>query len=153
MAALSSERASHALSSQLVRSTTNMIHHVRMTRSSVRHIPLTNAIDEVAPTSYWQVIEACIGILCACLPTLRPILSNIRLPFFKPLLESLRKKASSTQLRSKQSLPTSTIRHVSSARSLFAKRSASESGDGGSPRERASDEPMPSLPMPRHEMV
>ena len=51
--------------------------------SIVRLFTLRSAIDTVdptwdnVPTSYWTVVELNCGILCACLPTLRPLLRKL----------------------------------------------------------------------------
>lgn len=45
---------------------------------------------------YWTAIEACIGIVSACLPTLRPLI-NERTP--ESLIRSIRDKISQTTLR------------------------------------------------------
>lgn len=35
-----------------------------------------NRADSRAPAIYWTAVEACIGVVSACLPTLRPIFNK-----------------------------------------------------------------------------
>lgn len=34
-------------------------------------------VDNIAPTLYWTEIEAAMAVVCACLPTLRPVFANV----------------------------------------------------------------------------
>ncbi|KAF2466018.1 uncharacterized protein BDR25DRAFT_238612 [Lindgomyces ingoldianus] len=52
---------------------------ISLVRLSTLHkgINTTDPMWDNAPTAYWSVVELNCGILCACLPTLRPLISKI----------------------------------------------------------------------------
>ena len=52
---------------------------------------LPKVADYAAPAVYWSFIETSLAVVCACLPTIRPIFNVFSL---KSLLQSLRGKSS-----------------------------------------------------------
>ena len=57
---------------------------------------LTLFLDEYAPLFYWTVPECCLSVVCACLPSLRPIFQDLST---KSILDSVRNAFSLSSLR------------------------------------------------------
>ena len=90
----------------------------------------------IAPAMMWSNIESCMGIVCACLPTLRPL---IRVAISEPI-ENLKRKRRSRQGQSRNSASSSRSR-TSFWRTFLPWRKSNSSGDAGACLEKQSLEP------------
>ena len=50
--------------------------------ASIQSLWLISSVDNYAPAFYWSIIETNVGILSACLPTIRPLLEAYPLTSF-----------------------------------------------------------------------
>jgi hypothetical protein len=54
-----------------------MIPHVRFVLSLSNTVTNVRFLDSIMEAATWTFVEPCVGIICACLPTMRPLLRSL----------------------------------------------------------------------------